>query len=471
VLFYSKKTLRVYFIISIFTMFSALGAVSIEQVQELYGEAMLKAGGDKDFYSASEIREFNKTFLPLVGLQEIPANANLILPSTQPRFVASMIEDWENVEVRECDKSQGEEHTALPEQETSVITLIQDEVLKSAPSVEPQENAIIGDIWPEVQVQETEVISSAGEISKHIATDNPNYIVSLETEDGSRVNFGNKFIDCDDCPEFVGAVQLLEPDLHMAQQCSGTLVEFGGKTYFVTNRHCIPEDMKEDIADGETEKNCGARITIAFPQTQDHPREVASCKRIIAVSEKSQLGEGPPDWAIIEVSATNRKPAKMMTRDVLRGERLTLFPMFYDKKGEGQNNYEMRRDANGTEREYAIVNARKIECDQHRTMDIVGSKNCSDEVTSGNSGSGTLNNRGEFSGILSHVITPAGMTNEQYSELINRGEKLWSPSFAGTTSRDILLEIYVRGMQDPDFRPFPQEEMDRVFPELKSIEN
>ena len=462
---FSLKTLWVSLMICLFHF--QVSAVTIEQVEAFYEVAMAKAGGEKDYYSASEINEFNKTFLPLVGLEAIPQNANRILPGTQTRFIPRMLEDWTSLKPIECVEENNVEQEVLPA--APVITLIQDEALKSAPSVIPEENPIHGSIFPDVQVEESTIAQTQGTITKNIAGDNPNYIVSLETEDGSSTNFGNKYIDCVDCPEFVGAVQLLEPDLVMAQQCSGTLVEFAGKTVFVTNRHCIPEDMKGDIKAGETEKNCSSRITIAFPKTKDHPREMASCKKILAVSEKSQLGEGPPDWAIIELTSTNRKPATMMTRDVVRGERLTLFPMFYDKKNEGQNPYEMRRDAAGVEREYAIVNARKIECDQHKTMDIIGSKNCDDEVTSGNSGSGTLTSKGEFSGILSHVITPAGMTNEEYSALINRGEKLWSPSFAGTTSRDILLELYVRGLKNPEEQPFDQEAMDKVFPELKSL--
>lgn len=459
------KKLPLIFLCLRFLLGSSLQAAHLDQlIQERLPMAMAKAGGHKDFYSAPEIKAFNLELLSLIGLDHVPSGATMMLPGTKTRFLVSHLERLKEGEHEEGDAVPTERECAQKKEEAlplfvEEIESVQEELIPQIHFQANPQTPTLGDIYPETEPM------SLGNYSFKFASDNKDYVESVVDENGNQLPYGNKMIDCEDCPSFVGSIQLSEPDMGMNQQCSGTLVEYGGRTLFFTNRHCIPEDMKEDHKAGNEAKNCDARISVTFPKTKSNEREVLRCQKLVEVSAKPLTGEGPPDWAIIELEKTNREPAKLAVRDILRGEEIELFPMYYDKKGEGLNGGEERLDKSGQKRWFNIVKSKRVKCNQLRDMNVIGSEACDQEVTSGNSGSGAFNKDGNFSGVLSHIV-PIGMSAEEYAAMVNRGEKLWSPAFIGTTSRDILRDIYVRQLEDPNFRVYPMSELKRAFPHI-----
>lgn len=76
----------------------SVSAISVEQVKQIYPAAMSKAGadlGNKPSYTIDEIEAFNKEFLKLTKLDQLPSGANLIYPGTHPKFIPAMIASWE----------------------------------------------------------------------------------------------------------------------------------------------------------------------------------------------------------------------------------------------------------------------------------------------------------------------------------------------------------------------------------------
>ncbi len=454
------------------TLTPLMAKVGLEQVESLYQEAMKRAGGKKDFYTSGEIKEFNESFLPLIKKDQFPADSMMMIPGTKPKYIVNFLnkleaqqeDDLEKIKcAHQSEKEEGEvTHLApVPQAQVEDVVELQSDIIsfveesRTHSPIELPTQGQLASIWPNLKVE--------------LAPGDDSYIQNAIDESGNPIPYSNKIVDCEDCPSYVAAVSLSEKDMAYNQQCSGSLVEFAGKTYLYTNRHCIPEDMKEDFNEGRTPKNCSSRINITFPENKKRglEREIAQCKKIVAISEIPLTNDGPPDWAVIEITPVKREAAKFQTRDTVRGEKMSLYPMYTDKKDQGLNEQEMRPDKAGNERWYAILTSKKVECEQYSAMNLVGSTNCDAEVTSGNSGSGTFV-KGKFSGILSHIV-PIGMSNDEYMAFVQSGKKLWSPAFLGTTSRDMLKDIYIKQKEDPSYRVYPMSELEKVFSELKTV--
>jgi len=442
--------------------------VSVDQVQGLYDQAMIRAGGIKDMYTASEIKKFNETFLPLISMDSIPSHAMMMIPGTQARFIVNFLNDLKTdsnefqseVMISACSENQGTitELAPMSEETKDQILSLQSEMIPLNQTTPNQDisDIITGSIWPDYEVS--------------LAATDSTYITDIKDSQGQVIPFANKIIDCEDCPSYVAAVSLLESDMQTTEHCSGSLVEFAEKQYFYTNRHCLPQDIKDDFNQGINEIDCRSRIQLTFPanKRRNQKRELAQCTKVVAISDTPLDMAGPPDWAIFEITPVQRDAADLQTRDLIKGEKMTLFPMYPVEKGEEENKQEMRLDQGGQERWYSIFTSKKVECQQLRVTGIIGSKQCDQEITPGNSGSGAFH-EGSLAGVLSHIV-PVGMTNEEYVQLVQEGKRLWSPAFMGTTTRDILKDIYIAQKEDPNYRVYPMDELDKVFPELKEIQ-
>ncbi len=514
----------------IFSLSPIMAEVKLKQVESLYQKAMQNAGGDRSSYSVAEIRSFNKTFLPLIGKDEFPKNIELMIPGTKPRFMVNflnkLIEGSEGEDLNasqeaqiECAKKEGlmvdlapmpesqvmplEEIAELSDQNESAIISEQENPLQlsstevvldrenresnelafnlDAPSVprfprDPMKSTAPGSSSVAHLGQYEKILLSQRSTPKRISEDfeflvsetDPNYILGIK-DSSSTLPFLNKYIECDDCPSYVASLTLREPGIVHAQQCSGSIVEYAGKTYLYTNRHCIPEDMKEDFKAGRDIKNCGARITATFPENKKRglKREIASCKKVVAISEEPMSLQGPPDWAIIELDSVDRKPAKMQTRITLPGEEITIHPMYPRDKEAGEHSNITREDSAGLDRDFQLVTSKKVECTQDRTTGFINSKDCTAEMTQGNSGSGTFNGD-HFTGVFSHLYPDKDSVERSIGSTTDNGI-VWANKFEGTRSHDILLDIYLKQKADPSYRVYPMEELDALFPELKHV--
>lgn len=436
--------------------FSA-NSVTIEDIEKVYPQAMQSAGAPKDFYNAEEIKNFNLTFYKLIGVGTVPDRANMLIPGTQARFILRMLEDK-----MENNDNQGEAVASEPCPEQIIVesrpitfehTPIELGPVITEPRELPRDVPRVGSIIETYQAPRAATGFDA------------EYIQNLRGYNGQAFNPLNHRIYCEDCSPYVASVSLYEPDYMTSQQCSGSLVEFAGKVFLATNRHCIPDDMKDKFERGEAIEDCGSRIIATFAETREAKREIATCNKLVALSPKDPLLQGPPDWALIEVGEVSRGAAKMLARDPIGNEQISLFPMYFDGKGVGD--FEIEREQLGPyeTREYRRVEARRVTCNQVRTTNIIGSTNCSEDLTKGNSGSGAYINN-QFAGILSHVVNH-GMSNDEYLAMLREHGKIWAPSFAGTSSRDILQDVYITYRDRPEESPIPIRELERIFPEFK----
>jgi hypothetical protein len=107
---------------------------------------------------------------------------------------------------------------------------------------------------------------------------------------------------CRDCPAGIGQVLIaIEEDesdtgrLHTAN-CQGGLI---AENLFITNRHCLPESLREK------DVSCEDRIRVLFPQTsEENSPELVECESVIDLSPSYaglDTNQPQPDWVLLKL--------------------------------------------------------------------------------------------------------------------------------------------------------------------------
>lgn len=111
-----------------------------------------------------------------------------------------------------------------------------------------------------------------------------------------------------DCPSGV-ALLLVKKDIRddEIERCSSFLIN---SRTLVTNRHCIPEDLREKGL------SCAGRITAVFPKTSRLAAERAECESITSISpEVTEFATGHPDYAVIRLSRPVKRAQFRISRE------------------------------------------------------------------------------------------------------------------------------------------------------------
>jgi hypothetical protein len=122
-----------------------------------------------------------------------------------------------------------------------------------------------------------------------------------------------------DCPSGV-ALLLAKKQANDSEidRCSSFLIN---SRTLVTNRHCIPEDLREKNI------SCAGRIAAVFPKTPSYAAERAECESILSISpDSAEFAAGHADYAVIRLSRPVKRTHFRISRAGLpNGIKLTAF--------------------------------------------------------------------------------------------------------------------------------------------------
>lgn len=130
----------------------------------------------------------------------------------------------------------------------------------------------------------------------------------------------NKFrFDCEDCPAAIGHV-ISKISAEQSGNCQGG---FFNDT-FISNRHCIPEELHYAGA------SCAGLVKVLLPQLRmDQDVEIVDCDKVIAISSPQlslNIEDVQPDWVILKLKkspSSRAQPAS--TSGIADGETLVGF--------------------------------------------------------------------------------------------------------------------------------------------------
>lgn len=107
--------------------------------------------------------------------------------------------------------------------------------------------------------------------------------------------------ECEDCPVSFGQFIATKVDstkekpARKTSNCQGGLVD---DDLFLTNRHCLPEELQEKGL------SCEGQVKIIFPKVNDIEGEIVGCKEVVDFYARPQnldRKEPQPDWALIKL--------------------------------------------------------------------------------------------------------------------------------------------------------------------------
>jgi hypothetical protein len=211
----------------------------------------------------------------------------------------------------------------------------------------------------------------------------------VDKEDAQKA-FESSTVNCstEDCPGFVGGLYAYTSDFmsYEISSCSATLIS---KNRILTNRHCIPDDLKFKGA------RCNQRIKIYFPKTQDYQEKRHECDQIEYIT--SYDSTMAPDWAVIRFKEASDRPAAKLNRDGIEDNTLVTiykinFDLSLDKASRGEVN-----KSNCIANSNYVYSINSIG-PQSALMSV---SDCNNEIIRGNSGTGILNEKNELIGVLS----------------------------------------------------------------------
>ena len=204
---------------------------------------------------------------------------------------------------------------------------------------------------------------------------------------------------CENCPPSFGHFlgQLTETEgtttYRTSFNCQGGLV---AEDLFLTNRHCLPEDLLNEGA------NCEGRAKIIFPEISDqHSLKVVECEKVIKISETHEgipTDRPQPDWALIKLKETLKERFNEVDQNGIEDkEKLFAYSPLVDPSN---NNVNMQKIEC-----IAIQNSFRLPDYNHIMSPIVRLK-CNRDFTKRFSGSLLYKNDdidGEPVGIISHI--------------------------------------------------------------------
>lgn len=201
-------------------------------------------------------------------------------------------------------------------------------------------------------------------------------------------------------------------------RCSSFLIN---SRTLVTNRHCIPEDLRDKTL------SCAGRLTAVFPKTPRFAAERAECESILSIStESAELAVGQADYAVIRLNRPVKRSHFRVNREGLpNGIKLTAFT-FDPFPGSPVK-----------------ATLRKKTCESLQNTDLVPGytdalspaasfKGC--QIIRGNSGSVAVDDKGQVRAVM-HATWPLNKNYVPFSVMTNMACVELPPGFAPRDSR------------------------------------
>jgi V8-like Glu-specific endopeptidase len=226
----------------------------------------------------------------------------------------------------------------------------------------------------------------------------------------SRVICGENNLNC---PSNVGKLTFWfkKEEKFFLGSCSGTLVE---EEYFVTNSHCIPDDLRVN------DLNCSKQISIQFPQTNQHNKENLKCLKIAQVFPYK---EWEPDLAVLKIQKSKylRKNTFFAKNDFSHKQKTYSYTMNPSKRDQMLGTI-VRKEC-----QISLDNIFTYHADKYAGNVLISGSAC--HVISGNSGSGVFNERDELIAVIHIKVENKKLTKIFKDKFINY-EPLTNMGFA-----------------------------------------
>lgn len=211
--------------------------------------------------------------------------------------------------------------------------------------------------------------------------------------DAQRVFNGSRINCSSDCPHYVGGLVTYTESVgrYSVGVCSLTLVDDNS---VLTNRHCLPDDLKYEGA------QCAGRIRVKLPATSGFRAEDFECSHVEFLSPGGSTPEEVrPDYAVLRIRPlAGRGAARLSVAGVPDATRIHLFPVFFNLDTSGPV-----IQARGTVREVICMTRyqdSRLVAYSHAWSEVLGVSDCTRGIIKGNSGSGMFAN-GSLVGVLS----------------------------------------------------------------------
>lgn len=237
----------------------------------------------------------------------------------------------------------------------------------------------------------------------------PGTLEVLDRE-SAKITLDNAEVICENgvCPESVGAFYMYHSPKkvkngkeHQIKLCSITLIS---SNRILTNKHCIEDVIKAGESFSED-----IFAKIKFPAANGKPFSSYDCKKVISTSEeypikdkltqKMKRRRQVPDWAIIELTehVKDRAPittvAKGIDTDNLA---VSLYPVYFDLNPKSSRGVLQHVTCTRT-----FNNGGLYIFSQNGDGPLMKLENCSQNIISGNSGSGVfVNNSSQLLGLI-----------------------------------------------------------------------
>lgn len=181
--------------------------------------------------------------------------------------------------------------------------------------------------------------------------------------------------------------------------CSMTLV---GPDLILTNRHCIPADLRSSGAD------CLNRIRFRFPTTTMYSSGSFDCKQIVELSKPKSADAAELDWALVQMTvSTIRTPATPNATGVDVKKTVTLYPVEYTLHEVNDlisADGEMHKVRCTTNPDNSLFNQFV-----NKLSAIFIADDCTEDIIQGNSGSGIFNDNQELVAVGSFGTNTPGI--------------------------------------------------------------
>jgi len=222
-----------------------------------------------------------------------------------------------------------------------------------------------------------------------------------------------------ECP---GGVALILAKKHADEdeidRCSSFLIN---SRTLVTNRHCIPEDLRDKTL------SCAGRLTAVFPKTSRFAAERAECESILTISsEAPESAAGQMDYAVIRLNRRVKRAKFQISREGLpNGIKLTTYS--FDPLPDTPVKAILRKKTCES-----LQNTDLVPAYTDALSPVASFKGCN--IIRGNSGSVAVDDQGQARAIV-HATWPMNKKYVPFSVMTNMACLEFPPGFSARDSR------------------------------------